>query len=100
MVSRRAGTDVVGFGVFDTPIPLLLAESLRETGRYNVSRGVLGTIQGWEGPSAMWSPLRLLSRQGTASPGARGIRIHRFLLVLIAMPETKVSAHGSALTRS
>ena len=27
--------------------------------------------RGWEGPSAMWSPVRLLSRQDTASPSSR-----------------------------
>ena len=45
----------------------------------------------------MWSPLRLLSRQGTASPGARGIRIHRFLLVLIARKPLLLLAAAAAL---
>ena len=63
--------DGVGFGVFDALIPLLLADILRGTGRYNVSRASSALSRGWEGPSAMWSPVRLLSRQDTASPSSR-----------------------------
>ena len=38
--------DGVGLGLFDTLLPLVLADVMRGTGRYNVSRGVIGTIQG------------------------------------------------------
>lgn len=38
--------DGLGIGLFDTLLPLLLADSLRSTGRYNLGRGVLGAVQG------------------------------------------------------
>ena len=41
--------DGVAAGSLDVLIPLLLADIMRGTGRYNVSRGLLGTVQGIAG---------------------------------------------------
>jgi MFS family permease len=38
--------DGIGAGILDVLIPLLLADIVRGSGRYNVSRGLLSTIQG------------------------------------------------------
>jgi MFS family permease len=38
--------DGIGFGLFEALLPLMLADVMRGTGRYNVSRGVVGTVQG------------------------------------------------------
>jgi MFS family permease len=41
--------DGVAAGSLDALIPLVLADVMRGTGRYNVARGVLGTVQGVAG---------------------------------------------------
>jgi predicted MFS family arabinose efflux permease len=38
--------DGVSAGILDILVPLMLADILRGTGRYNVGRGILGTVQG------------------------------------------------------
>jgi len=38
--------DGIGVGLFDALLPLALADAVRGLGRYNVSRGLIGTIQG------------------------------------------------------
>ena len=94
--------DGVGFGVFDALIPLLLADILRGTGRYNVSRGVIGTVQGVGGSlsNVVAGAIVVAAGYGIAFLALAAFASIAFLLVLIAMPETKVSAHRSAITRS
>ena len=94
--------DGVGFGVFDALIPLLLADILRGTGRYNVSRGVIGTVQGVGGSlsNVVAGAIVVAAGYGIAFLVLAAFASIAFLLVLIAMPETKVSAHRSAITRS
>ena len=38
--------DGVGIGLFDALLPLILADIMRGSGRYNLARGLLGTVQG------------------------------------------------------
>ena len=94
--------DGVGFGVFDALIPLLLADILRGTGRYNVSRGVIGTVQGVGGSlsNVVAGAIVVAAGYGIAFLVLAAFASIAFLLVLITMPETKVSVHRSALTRS
>ena len=33
-------------GIYGTLLPLILADVMRGTGRYNVSQGIVGTVQG------------------------------------------------------
>jgi MFS family permease len=94
--------DGVGIGVFDALIPLLLADILRGTGRYNVSRGVIGTVQGVGGSlsNVVAGAILVAAGYGIAFLVLAAFASIAFLLVLIAMPETKVSAPESAMTRS
>jgi MFS family permease len=94
--------DGIGFGLFDALIPLLLADILRSTGRYNVSRGVIGTVQGVGGSlsNVVAGAIVVAAGYGIAFLALAAFAFLAFLLVLIAMPETKVSAHESALSRS
>src|SRR5512132_3624648 len=94
--------DGVGIGVFDALIPLLLADILRGTGRYNVSRGVIGTVQGVGGSLSNFvaGAIVVAAGYGIAFQVLAASASIAFLLVLIALPETKVSAHESALSRS
>jgi len=41
--------DGIAAGTLDALIPLVLADVMRGTGRYNLARGMLGTIQGIAG---------------------------------------------------
>ena len=38
--------DGIGLGILDALIALVLADIMRGTGRYNVARGIVGTVQG------------------------------------------------------
>ena len=84
--------DGVGIGLFDALVPLLLADILRGTGRYNVSRGVIGTVQGVGNAAA--GAIVVAAGYGIAFLVLAASAFIAFLLVLIAMPETKVSAPG------
>ena len=44
--------DGIGAGLFDVLLPLVLADAVRGLGRYNVSRGLISTIQGVGGASS------------------------------------------------
>ena len=94
--------DGIGFGLFDALVPLLLADILRGTGRYNVSRGVIGTVQGVGGSlsNVVAGAIVVAAGYGIAFLVLAASAFLAFLLVLIAMPETKVSAPGSALKTS
>jgi MFS family permease len=89
--------DGIGLGVFDALIPLLLADI-----RYNVSRGVIGTVQGVGGSlsNAVAGAIVVAAGYGIAFLALAALALLAFLLVLIAMPETKISTHESAPSRS
>jgi hypothetical protein len=94
--------DGVGFGVFEALVPLLLADILRGTGRYNVSRGVIGTVQrvGGSISNGVAGTVVFAAGYGIAFLVLAASAIIGLLFVLIAMPETKASAYKSAPTMS
>jgi MFS family permease len=90
--------DGIGFGLFDALLPLLLADILRGTGRYNVGRGVIGTVQGVGGSlsNAVAGGIVVAAGYGTAFLTLAGCAVIAFLLVLVAMPETRESISAGA----
>jgi MFS family permease len=83
--------DGLGIGLFDALVPLLLADILRGTGRYNVSRGIIGTVQGVGGSlsNVVAGAIVVAAGYGIAFLVLAASAFIAFLLVLIAMPETK-----------
>ena len=82
--------DGVGMGVYDTMVPLILADVMRGTGRYNVSRGIVGTVQGVGGSLSNVVAGLIVVYQGynTAFLALAAVASTAFLFVLLAMPET------------
>ena len=91
--------DGVGAGLFDALLPLVLADVVRGTGRYNVSRGVLGTIQGIGGASShvVGGFLAAQAGYGAAFLSLAGVGVAAFALVLFAMPETRPAGGAGAV---
>jgi MFS family permease len=85
--------DGVGIGLFDALLPLLLADIMRGRGRYNVARGLIGTVQGIGGSlsqviggvAVMWAGY------DAAFLLLAGLALLPFVLALVAMPETRPS---------
>jgi predicted MFS family arabinose efflux permease len=86
--------DGVGFGVFETLIPLVLMDIARGSGRYSVSRGLLGTVQGVGGSLSNVAAGVLVLHAGYSMAFAllAGFAVTALLLVLVAMPETRPAA--------
>jgi MFS family permease len=86
--------DGIGTGIFDTILPLILADVMRGTGRYNVSRGIIGTVQGVGGSLSNVIAGLIVVNQGydTAFLALAAVASAAFLVVLIAMPETREPA--------
>jgi MFS family permease len=63
--------DGVGGGLFDALLPLVLADIMRHTGRYNVSRGVVSTVQGVGGSLSQVVAGTIVVRWATARPSSR-----------------------------
>lgn len=82
--------DGVSGGLFDALLPLVLAEVMRGTGRYNVSRGVLGTVQGIGGSlSNVAAGLVVVTAgYGAAFLGLAAVALAALVLIATAMPET------------
>jgi MFS family permease len=83
--------DGVGAGLFDALLPLVLADVVRGSGRYNLARGVIGTIQGVGGASshAFGGILTLHAGYSIAFLSLAGVGILALALVYFAMPETR-----------
>ena len=82
--------DGVGAGLFDALLPLVLADSVRGLGRYNFSRGVIGTVQGVGGAASYVFAGNLVTAAGYSAAFAvlAAISAIALLLVVTAMPET------------
>jgi MFS family permease len=82
--------DGVAGGLLEVLVPLMLADIMRGTGRYNVSRGFLGTVQGVGGSLSQAAAGYLVVTAGydTAFLALAGVALIAFVLVLVAMPET------------
>jgi hypothetical protein len=90
--------DGIAAGTLDALIPLVLADVMRGTGRYNLARGMLGTVQGVAGSLSNVVAGTLVIGFGysptfftLALVAAMG-----FMLLLMAMPETARFASASS----
>jgi MFS family permease len=82
--------DGVAAGTLDALIPLVLADVMRGTGRYNAARGVLGTVQGVAGSLSMTVAGFLVMGTGYSATflALSTVALVAWLLLLTAMPET------------
>jgi MFS family permease len=85
--------DGIGFGVFETLIPLILMDVARDSGRYSVSRGLLGTVQGIGGSLSNVAAGVIVVHAGysLAFLLLASVATAALLLVLVAMPETRAA---------
>lgn len=83
--------DGVAGGLLDALIPLILADIMRGTGRYNVSRGFLGTVQGIGGSLSQAAAGYLVVNVGYDATflALAGVATAALILALVAMPETR-----------
>ena len=82
--------DGVGAGMYDALLPLLLADVMRGTGRYNLARGVLGAIQGIGGSTGLGATGFIVSAFGYDPTflTLAAVALLALLLMIVAMPET------------
>ena len=85
--------DGVGAGMYDTLLPLVLADLMRGTGRYSLARGVLGMIQGIGGSTGQGAAGFIVASLGysTGFLALSAVAIAGLLLIVFAMPETRPS---------
>jgi MFS family permease len=83
--------DGIGIGLFDALLPLILADIMRDTGRYNVARGLVGTVQGIGGSLSQAVGGLAVTWAGyeAAFLILAGVAFIPLVLVLVAMPETR-----------
>jgi MFS family permease len=83
--------DGIGFGVFETLVPLVLMDIARGSGRYSVSRGLLGTVQGIGGSVSNVAAGVMVMQFGYSAAFVllAGVATGALLLMLLAMPETR-----------
>ncbi|ARN83774.1 MFS transporter [Methylocystis bryophila] len=83
--------DGVGAGILSALVPLMLADLMRGTGRYNVSQGVIATTQGIGASlSNMVAGLIVVSAGYSATfLTLAAIAFAAFLILALAMPETR-----------
>ena len=89
--------DGIAAGTLDALIPLVLADIMRGTGRYNLARGMLGTVQGVAGSLSMVVAGVLVIRVGYSATflALSAVASIGLLLLLIRMPETGRKTWGS-----
>jgi MFS family permease len=82
--------DGIAGGAFDALVPLVLADAMRGTGRYNAARGMLGTVQGVGGSlsNAVAGLLVVRAGYGVTFLALATVALTALLLMLVAMPET------------
>ena len=85
--------DGVSLGTLDALLALMLADIMRGTGRYNAARGLVGTVQGIGGSASNIVAGLLVVGAGypVAFATLAGIAAAAFLLILLALPETRPS---------
>jgi MFS family permease len=83
--------DGVSLGTLDALLALVLADVMRGTGRYNLARGVVGTVQGVGGSLSNVAAGFLVVRAGYDATflALAAVAFLAFLLVLALMPETR-----------
>lgn len=82
--------DGIAAGTLDALIPLVLADVMRGTGRYNVARGVLGTVQGVAGSlsNVVAGLLVVMTSYNATFLVLATMALGACVLLLMAMPET------------
>jgi MFS family permease len=82
--------DGIAAGTLDALIPLVLADVMRGTGRYNFARGVLGTVQGVAGSlsNVVAGLLVVMTSYSATFLVLATIALGACVLLLMAMPET------------
>lgn len=82
--------DGIAAGTLDALIPLVLADVMRGTGRYNFARGVLGTVQGVAGSlsNVVAGLLVVMTSYSATFSVLATIALGACVLLLMAMPET------------
>jgi MFS family permease len=90
LVSVQA-LDGVGTGLFEALLPLVLADIMRGTGRYNVSRGFIGTIQGIGGSLSQGAGGLAVVYAGydAAFLILASVALIPLILVVVAMPDIR-----------
>ena len=83
--------DGVGAGILSALVPLMLADLMRGTGRYNVSQGVIATTQGIGASlSNMVAGLIVVGAGYSAAfLTLASVALAAFLILVLAMPETR-----------
>ena len=83
--------DGVSLGTLDALLALMLADIMRGTGRYNAARGLVGTVQGIGGSASNIVAGLLVVGAGypVAFTALASIAAAAFLLILLALPETR-----------
>ena len=84
------GSKGVAAGTLDALIPLVLADVMLGTGRYNAARGVLGTVQGIAGSLSNAAAGFLVVSTGYNATflALSTVGVVAWLVLLAAMPET------------
>jgi MFS family permease len=93
--------DGVGAGIFGALTPLILADLMRGTGRYNVSQGVVATVQdiGASLSNTVAGLIVVKAGYSSAFSTLAGVAVVAFTVFLFAMPETGKSRKNAPLTR-
>jgi MFS family permease len=83
--------DGVGIGLFDALLPLMLADIMRGSGRYNLARGLLGTVQGVGGSLSQAAGGLVAAKAGydTALLMLAGVALLPLFLIIFAFRETR-----------
>jgi predicted MFS family arabinose efflux permease len=89
--------DGISMGIYGTLLPLILADVMRGTGRYNVSQGIVGTVQGVGGSLSNVAAGLIVVSHGynAAFLALAAVAAAAFLLVLLALPETVTLQDGN-----
>jgi MFS family permease len=88
--------DGVGAGLFDVLLPLVLLGAIQGSGRYNLARGIIGTIQGVGGASSyvFAGSLVVWAGYSVAFAVLSGVASVALVLMVVAMPETVPKAQA------
>ena len=94
--------DGIAAGTLDALIPLILADVMRGTGRYNAARGVLGTVQGVAGSlsNVVAGFLVVVAGYSATFLALATVALGACMLLLIAMPETAARLDRSETARN
>jgi MFS family permease len=86
--------DGVGAGIFGAITPLLVADLMRGTGRFNVAQGAIATLQGIGASCSGLAAGEIVDRAGYSAAfiGSAFVAAVAFLVLLVWMPETAANS--------